>query len=222
MPVDGFQSGSSPVNGSLANGSGMVRHSALSAGGCPSFADALSVLLVQSSTSSHPDLISLSRPAAITTSFPTSYTYPTPPQPAASHPSSSRYPIASGSSSHPQALTSPPPASVSFSPLSRRRSDYADQASQPYSGYQPPSGHSSRPSIQYPSLLKEDPDGPKMPEQAAAPSLERHASARAGTLVRSASGLSREGGPSGGDKGDEIRYWGEEIVGTSGLKNLGK
>lgn len=61
-----------------------------------------------------------------------------------------------------------------------------------------------------------------MPEQAASPSLERHASARAGTLVRSASGLSREGGPSGGDKGDEIRYWGEEIVGTSGLKNLGK
>lgn len=60
-----------------------------------------------------------------------------------------------------------------------------------------------------------------MPEQAATPTLERHASSRS-TLVRSASGLSREGGPSGGDKGDEIKYWGDEVVGISGLKNLGK
>lgn len=115
-------------------------------------------------------------------------------------------------------LTSPPPASISFSPLSRRRSDYADQASQSYSGYQTPSGHSSRPSIQYPSLLKENQDiAPKMPEQAATPILERHPSSRS-TLVRSASTLSRDGG----EKGDDVRYWGDEIVGMSGLKNLGK
>lgn len=58
---------------------------------------------------------------------------------------------------------------------------------------------------------------PQPPPLAATPSLERHNSRS--SLVRSSS--MSLGGPGGG-RDDSVTYWGNEVVGMSGLKNLGK
>lgn len=69
----------------------------------------------------------------------------------------------------------------------------------------------------YPSSAGGGGGVPQPPPAAATPTLERHNS-RA-SLVRSNS-INMSSGYKDGT--DEVTYWGNEIVGMSGLKNLGK
>lgn len=166
-------------------------------------------------------------PSTIYEPYSKDYSYPSLRAPSTSSSLPLTYPL--------PALTSPAPlASPSAaSPISRRRTDYIDQASQAYSGapypYHSTSGtggggrgvaqQAVRPSIDYPSLKM--PGGIQQPPVAAAPTLERQLSRGTVVPVRRSSSISLLDG-SGREDEKEVVYWGNEFVGMSGLKNLGK
>ena len=138
------------------------------------------------------------------------------PYPSSSHVgSSSSTSLASTSSfraSTNDGIVSPPPlASINPSPLSRRRSDYIDQAHQAYSGV-------TRPSIDYPDLSSQHILRP--PPAAASSALERQD--QRPRLAQHGHSYSLSGPLAPTIQSDyPVTFWGDVQIGTSGLKNLG-
>ncbi|THH17441.1 hypothetical protein EW146_g3362 [Bondarzewia mesenterica] len=123
-------------------------------------------------------------------------------------------PTLSGSSfNHSAGLVSPPQASISSSPLSRRRSDYVDQSQEALSGI-------ARPSIDYPELSSQHILRP--PPVAASPGLERKDS-RPRLPQHNHSFSLPQAGPTPPTLPSDypVTYWSDVQIGTSGLKNLG-
>jgi ubiquitin carboxyl-terminal hydrolase 8 len=109
-------------------------------------------------------------------------------------------------------IVSPPPlASINPSPLSRRRSDYVDQAHQAYSGV-------TRPSIDYPDLSSQHILRP--PPAAASSGLERHD--QRPRVAQHGQSYSLSGPLAPTIQSDyPVTFWSDVQIGTSGLKNLG-
>lgn len=123
------------------------------------------------------------------------------------HQPSRHAPSNSVASSSYSPIAPPPQASIHPGPGARRRSDYVEHSTQPYSG--------SRPSIDYPqphalSLVQPPPaaQGHGMERYDARPSVVRSGSIRGLDLVA--------------NQGDDVRYWNDIVLGLTGLKNLGK
>ena len=109
-------------------------------------------------------------------------------------------------------IVSPPPlASINPSPLSRRRSDYVEQAHQAYSGV-------TRPSIDYPDLSSQHIHILRPPPAAASSALERHD--QRPRAVKHGQSFSLSGPPTL-QSDYPVTFWADVQIGTSGLKNLG-
>lgn len=107
--------------------------------------------------------------------------------------------------------------SIDYPTLSPATSSSLDRPPPPVAPHRKSSMSISHPPSSVTSSL------PQPPPVAATPPLERNASR--GALVRSGS-LSfptlSEDGKLVQSSGNEVTYWGDEMVGLSGLKNLGK
>ena len=108
-------------------------------------------------------------------------------------------------------IAPPPQASIHPGPGPRRQSGYVEHHNQSYSGYIP----SSRQPIDYPTPHGLSHSHPQPPPPTAAHSLERYdarpnvprsSSIRELALVAN---------------GEEVRYWGDVMLGLTGLKNFG-
>ena len=110
-------------------------------------------------------------------------------------------------------IAPPPQASIHPGPGPRRQSGYVEHHNQSYSGYMSPS--SSRQPIDYPTphgLAHSHPQPPlptashTLERYDARPNVPRSSSIRELALVAN---------------GEEVRYWGDVMLGLTGLKNFG-
>jgi len=135
-----------------------------------------------------------------------SRSYATSPPTASSH-----RPSNSLSAYNSPSIAAPPQASIHPGPGPRRQSGYVEHHNQSYSGYIP----TSRQPIDYPTPHGLSHSHPQPPPPTAAHSLERYdarpnvprsSSIRELALVAN---------------GEEVRYWGDVMLGLTGLKNFG-
>lgn len=120
--------------------------------------------------------------------------------------SSNHRPSNSLSNYNSPAIAPPPQASIHPGPGPRRQSDYVEHHNQSYSGYMPPSG--SRPPVHSHSH-------PQPPPPIANHTLERYDSrppVPRSTSIRELSLVAN---------GESVRYWGDVMLGLTGLKNFG-
>ena len=146
---------------------------------------------------------------------PTSYPSQNPSRSYASSPPTSgpsHRPTNSLSAYNSASIAPPPQASIHPGPGPRRQSGYVEHHNQSYSGYMP---SQSRQPIDYPTPHGLSHSHPQPPPPTAAHSLERYdarpnvprsSSIRELALVAN---------------GEEVRYWGDVMLGLTGLKNFG-
>jgi ubiquitin carboxyl-terminal hydrolase 8 len=111
------------------------------------------------------------------------------------------------------AIAPPPQASIHPGPGPRRQSGYVEHHNQSYSGYMAPS--SSRPPIDYPTPHGLGHNHPQPPLPTASHALERYDSRPAVPRSSSIRELNLVA------NGEEVRYWGDVMLGLTGLKNFG-
>lgn len=131
-------------------------------------------------------------------------------------PSSNHRPSNSLSAYNSPAIAPPPQASIHPGPGPRRQSDYVEHHNQSYSGYMPPPSSSSRPPVANSGRgMGHSHAHPQPPPPTAAHALERYDSrppVPRSTSIRELALVAN---------GEEVRYWGDVMLGLTGLKNFG-